>query len=142
MLWIEQVISSVDGHFSAVASPNQRSLGDEVAAKPENASVSTMLLNNNGAERLMKARLRAAIAAPTQEETLLGVSGEGQSRRVPHVALFAAGVVIKAETEREALGAWACRRRTARSPTKPRRARRTDTCRGCLHPPRALAIGL
>ena len=92
----------------------------------------------------MKAQLPADIAVLAPEETLLVVSGEGQSRRVPHVALFAAGVVIQAEPGGEALGAWACRERTARSssPTKPRRARRTDTCRNCLHPPRGLAIGL
>jgi hypothetical protein len=128
--WIEQVISSVDGHFSAVASSNQRGLGHVVAAKPENPSVGTMLLYNNGAERLMKARLPAAIAVPNAGGNLALRQRRSQRHRVPHVALFAAGVVIQAETGGEALGARACR------------ARRIDTCRDCLHPPRTVAIGL
>ena len=96
-----------------------------------------MLLNDNEAERLMrwsaflgavggptsalKAQLSAGIAVLPPEETLLGVSGEGQRRRVPHEALFAAGVVIQPETGGEALGAWACRGRPP-APPPPRQA--------------------
>lgn len=43
------------------------------------------------------------------EETLLIVSGEGQSRRVPDVAMFSAGVVTQGKTGGEALAANATR---------------------------------
>jgi uncharacterized protein YggE len=52
-----------------------------------------------------QAQLPAASPALTADETLLVVSGEGQSRRVPDLALFSAGVVTQGKNGGEALAA-------------------------------------
>ncbi|GLV20584.1 SIMPL domain-containing protein [Sphingobium sp. Cam5-1] len=62
-----------------------------------------------GATSAVQAQLPAASPVLTPEETLLVVSGEGQSRRIPDVALFSAGVVTQGKTGGEALGANATR---------------------------------
>lgn len=62
-----------------------------------------------GAASAAQAQLPAASPVLSPEETLLVVSGEGQSRRVPDVALFSAGVVTQGKTGGEALSANAAR---------------------------------
>ncbi|HKY81097.1 MAG TPA: SIMPL domain-containing protein, partial [Sphingobium sp.] len=62
-----------------------------------------------GATSAVQAQLPAASPVLTAEETLLVVSGEGQSRGVPDVALFSAGVVTQGKTGSEALAANATR---------------------------------
>lgn len=67
------------------------------------------LLAATAATSAVQAQLPAASPVLTPEETLLVVSGEGQSRRIPDVALFSAGVVTQGKTAGEALGANASR---------------------------------
>ncbi len=62
-----------------------------------------------GATSAIQAQPPAANPVLGPEETLLVVSGEGQSRRVPDVAVFSAGVVTQGKTGGEALGANATR---------------------------------
>ena len=62
-----------------------------------------------GATSAVQAQLPAASPMLAPEETLLVVSGEGQSRRVPDVAVFSAGVVTQGKTGGDALGANATR---------------------------------
>lgn len=56
-----------------------------------------------------QAQLPAANPVLAPEETLLVVSGEGQSRRVPDVAVFSAGVVTQGKTGGDALSVNAMR---------------------------------
>lgn len=56
-----------------------------------------------------QAQLPAANPVLAPEETLLVVSGEGQSRRVPDVAVFSAGVVTQGKTGGDALSVNATR---------------------------------
>lgn len=58
---------------------------------------------------VVQAQLPAPSPVLDREETLLVVSGEGQSRRIPDVALFSAGVVTQGKTGGEALSANATR---------------------------------
>ena len=62
-----------------------------------------------GAASAVQAQLPAASPVLAPEETLLVVSGEGQSRRVPDVAVFSAGVVTQGKTGGDALSANATR---------------------------------
>jgi uncharacterized protein len=57
----------------------------------------------------VQAQLPAASPVLTADETLLVVSGEGQSRRVPDLAVFSAGVVTQGKNGGEALAANATR---------------------------------
>ncbi|WP_062793156.1 SIMPL domain-containing protein [Sphingobium herbicidovorans] len=67
------------------------------------------LITVTGAASTVQAQLPAASPVLTPDETLLVVSGEGQSRRIPDVAVFSAGVVTQGRTGGEALGANATR---------------------------------
>ncbi|WP_022682312.1 SIMPL domain-containing protein [Sphingobium bisphenolivorans] len=62
-----------------------------------------------GAASAGQAQISAASPVLAPEETLLMVSGEGQSRRIPDVAMFSAGVVTQGKTGGEALSANATR---------------------------------
>lgn len=62
-----------------------------------------------GATSAVEAQPPAASPVLAPEETLLVVSGEGQSRRVPDVAVFSAGVVTQGKTGGDALSANATR---------------------------------
>lgn len=62
-----------------------------------------------GGASAVQAQIPAATPVLTTDETLLVVSGEGQSRQVPDLAIFSAGVVTQGKTGGEALAANATR---------------------------------
>ena len=62
-----------------------------------------------GGASAAQAQIPAATPVLTTDETLLVVSGEGQSRQVPDLAIFSAGVVTQGKTGGDALAANATR---------------------------------
>lgn len=69
----------------------------------------TLVAATAGAASTLQAQLPTSSPMLASEETLLVVSGEGQSRRVPDVAIFSAGVVTQGKTGGDALSANATR---------------------------------